>query len=151
MLRLRTAELLLLAIFFLACSTGKPPASQSWAQATGAEAYERLWWKAIQEHDSANVERHLAPIFVLTTTAGIVGREQAVQYFQSLNVNSVSIGDLTVQPEGPDMVVSYTATLSTAAAPRRYYMTTVWQQAKQGWIAITHAEVPAEGEGTTQK
>jgi hypothetical protein len=44
------------------------------------------------------------------------------------------------------MVVSYVATLQTkSAAPQRYFMTTVWQQAKSGWIAIAHSEVPASG------
>jgi hypothetical protein len=42
--------------------------------------------------------------------------------------------------------VSYVATMQTksSTAAQRYYMTTVWQQAKSGWIAIAHNEVSAQ-------
>jgi len=143
-LKLLIATALLLP--FLGCSEAKPPRSQAWSQATGAEAYERLWWKAVQEHDAANFERHLAPIYTLTTPAGIADREQALQYFQALALTSIELGEVEVKPQGADMVVSYVATLQTnrSPAPQRYYMTTVWQQAKSGWIAIAHSEVPAQ-------
>ena len=69
-----------------------------------------------------------------------------MQYFQKLDVASISFAEFEVKPEGPDRVVSYAATLQTKAsdAPQRYYMTTVWQQVKRGWIAIAHSEVPAK-------
>jgi hypothetical protein len=142
-LKLLVATALLLP--FLGCSEAKPPRSQAWSEATGAEAYERLWWKAIQEQDVPNIERHLAPIYTLTTPAGIADREQALQHFQTLDLTSIEIGELQVKPEGADMVVSYVATFQTksSAVAQRYYMTTVWQQAKSGWIAIAHSEVPA--------
>ena len=134
------------------CSAGKPPQSQGWKEATGTEAYERLWWKAVQERDLPNIERHLAPIYTLATQAGIQDRQQALQHFQSMELTSIEMGELQVKPEGADMVVSYIATLQTksSAAPQRYFMTTVWQQAKSGWIAITHSEVPAEPGGSSQ-
>jgi hypothetical protein len=134
-----------LLVPLLGCSEAKPPRSQGWSEATGAEAYERLWWKAIQDHDVPNVERHLAPIYTLTTPAGISDREQALHHFQTLDLMSAELGEVEVKPEGADMVVSYVATLQTkSAAPQRYFMTTVWQQAKSGWIAIAHSEVPAQ-------
>ena len=137
-----------LALPFIACSEGKPPQSQSWSVATGAEAYERLWWKAIQDRDFKTAELHLAPTYTLTTPSGIQGRDKAMQYFQDLNLTSVTIGELQVQPAGADMVVSYVAMLQTKSspAPQRFYMTTVWQQVKNGWIAIAHSETPAAGE-----
>jgi hypothetical protein len=135
-----------LLVPLLGCSEAKPIRSQGWSEATGAEAYERLWWKAIQEHDLPNVERHLAPIYTLTTPAGISDREQAMHHFQAVDLISIEFGEVQVKPEGADMVVSYVATLQTkSSAPQRYYMTTVWQQAKSGWIAITHSEVPVSG------
>ncbi len=135
---------LFLAVFTLACTEGKPPQSQAWSTATGAEAYERLMWKSIQDGDFKQVERHLAPIYTLTTRSGIAGRDRALDYFRGLNLSDVVIGDLQVSPEGADMVVSYTASLQTkSGAEQKYYMTTVWQQVKKGWIAIAHSEVPA--------
>lgn len=135
-----------IAIPFLACTEGKPPASQGWSVATGAEAYERQWWKSVEDRDFKTAEWHLAPIYTLTTPSGIRDRDAAMKYFQGLDVTSINIADLQVKPEGADMVVSYEATLQTrsAAEPQRYYMATVWQQAKKGWIAITHSETPAQ-------
>ena len=147
MIRLNFLLAIALALSTVACTEGKPPQSQAWSVATGAEAYERLWWKAVQDRDFKNAERRLAPIYTLTTAAGIKEKDQALQYFQGLDLSSISIGELQVKPEGPDMVVSYTATLQTRAAstPQRFYMTTVWQEVKHGWIAIAHTEVPAAG------
>lgn len=149
---MRSAKLVLLVIALLplaGCTEGKPPHSQAWAEATGAEAYERLWWKAVQDHDFKTAERHLAPIYTLTTPAGIQSRDTAMQYFQSLNIASLNIAELEVRPAGPDMVVSYTATLQTnsSSTPQRYYMMTIWQQVTHGWIAIAHSQVPAKPAG----
>lgn len=139
---------LFLAVSIVACTEGKPPQSQAWSAATGAEAYERLMWKSIRDGDFKQVERHLAPIYTLTTRSGIAGRNRALDYFRGLNLSDVVIGDLQVRPEGADMVVSYTASLqSKTGAAQKYYMTTVWQQVKKGWIAIAHSEVPAGGAG----
>ena len=146
MLRVKVAVLAVMSIPLCACTEGKPPQSQTWTAATGAEAYERLWWKAVQDRDFKTAEQHLAPIYTLTTPAGIVGHDKAIQYFQALDLSSINIAELEVKPEGPDMVVSYTATLQTRGSPsaQRCYMTTVWQQVKRGWIAIAHTEVPAK-------
>ena len=142
-LKLSIALALLLPL--VACTEGKPPQSQDWAHATGAEAHERLWWKAIQDHDFHEAERRLAPIYTLTVPSGILEREQAIHYFQSLEITGITLGELQVKPEGPDMVVSYVATVErkSSPTPQRCYMTTVWQQAKRGWVAISHSEVPA--------
>jgi len=147
---LKTLTSLALSLPLLACTEGKPPQSQGWSAATGAEAYERLWWKALQERDFKTAEWHLAPVYTLTTTSGIRDRDEAVHYFQGLDLASVSIAELNVQPEGPDMVVSYVATLQTrtSADPKRYYMSTVWQQVKKGWVAIAHNETPARATET---
>ena len=147
MIRLSLLPIVALAFSTIACTEGKPPESQSWSAATGAEAYERLWWKAVQDRDFKAAERRLAPIYTLTTAAGIKEKDQAIQYFQGLDLSSIGIGDLQVKPEGPDMIVSYTATLQTKAASgsQRFYMTTVWQQVKRGWVAIAHTEVAAAG------
>lgn len=133
------------AAISLSCTQGKPPRFQSWKNATGAEAYERLFWKAIEDGDFAAAERRMAPIYTLTSSAGIATRDKAVEYFRALNLKHIDIADLRVDPEGADMVVSYVATLETrsSSSPARYYMTTVWQQAKLGWIAICHTEVRA--------
>lgn len=145
MSRLHIRILTALLLLTLGCTEGKPPQAQNWSTATGAEAHERLWWKAIQDRDFPNAERRLASIYTLTAPSGILGRDKAMQYFQSLDLTSINIGEMQVNPEGPDMIVSYTATIQTksSSAPQRYYMTTVWQQVKRGWIQIAHSEVPA--------
>jgi hypothetical protein len=142
---LTTVVVLSLSFLLASCTEGKPPQSQGWTAATGAEAFERLWWKALQDRDFKTAEWHLAPIYTLTTSSGIRDRDEAVRYFQGLDLASVSLAELNVKPEGNDMVVSYVATVQTrsAPAPQRYYMATVWQGAKKGWIAIAHSETPA--------
>lgn len=84
-------------------------------------------------------------MYTLTTSAGIKDRQQAMQYFQTLGLTKVDLGELEIKPHGADMVVTYVATIQTksSSAPQRFYMTTVWQEAKKGWMAITHSEVPA--------
>ena len=145
MARLHTLVLLSLSLPFVACTEGKPPQAQNLAAATGAEAYERLWWRAIQDGDFKTAKWHLASIYTLTTSSGIRDREQAVEYFQSMKLSSISLGEIEVKPHGVDMVVSYVATVTSKSSPtsQRLYMTTVWQEAKKGWIAIAHSEVPA--------
>jgi len=152
MFRLRILAAVAMLLPLCACTEGKPPEAQKWPAATGAEAYERLWWQAVQDRDFKVAERHLAPIYTLTTPAGIRGRDQAMQYFQSRDITAINIGDLEVKPQGPDMVVSYSAAVQTrnSTTPQRYYMTTVWQQVTRGWIAIAHTEVPAEKTGDRQ-
>jgi uncharacterized protein DUF4440 len=143
--RLKIFILLGLLLPLAACTEGKPPQSQNWSAATGAEAYERLWWKAIQDGDFKTAEWRLASMYTLTTSSGIRDHDQAIQYFHNLNLTSISLGELEVKPHGADMVVSYLATVQTKSspAPQRFYMTTVWQEVKKGWMAIAHSEVPA--------
>src|SRR5213082_2735796 len=87
----------------LSCSAAKPPQSQGWKEATGTEAYERLWWKAVQERDVPNIERHLAPIYTLATQAGIQDRQQALQHFRSMELTSIEMGELQVKPHGGEL------------------------------------------------
>lgn len=143
MYRLRNVAVLFPVILALSCTEGRAPQSQSWKDATGAEAYERSFWRAIEDGDVTSAERRLAPIYTLTTSEGIAEREKAIEYFRALNLKHIDIADLRVDPEGADMVVSYMATVATksSSSPVRFYMTTVWQQAKDGWIAICHTEV----------
>ena len=124
------------------CRAGRKPGLSA-----GAEAEKP--WSALEiglQRLLGFLERHLAPIYTLATQAGIQDRQQALQHFQSMELTSIEMGELQVKPQGADMVVSYIATLQTksSAAPQRYFMTTVWQQAKSGWIAIAHSEVPAQ-------
>lgn len=144
MLRLKIWTVICVTALMVSCSEGKPAHLQSWSDATGAEGYERSFWKAIQDRDFDVAERRMAPIYTLTTPTGIAGRDRATQYFRSLGLKNIDIAELQVAPQGNDMVVSYEATLQTRSAsePQRYYMTSVWQQVKRGWIMIAHNEVP---------
>lgn|SRR5579884_199680 len=143
--RLKDVAVFILVFLSIGCTEARPPMSESWKDATGAEAYERLFWKAITDADFTDAERRMAPIYTLTNPSGIATRDKAIEYFHTLNLKHIDIADLRVDPEGADMVVSYVATLETnsSSSPVRYYMTTVWQQLKRGWIAICHSEVKA--------
>lgn len=145
---MRRCELFIIicvAALTVSCTEGKPPQLQSWKEATGAEAYERSFWKFVEDGDFALAERSLAPIYTLATSDGVAGRDKAVEYFRSLNLKRIDMADVRVDPQGADMVISYVATLESKSSPvpRRYYITTVWQQVKSGWIAICQSEIPA--------
>lgn len=120
------------------------PKTAKWTNATGGEQFERLLWQDVKQKDWKSVEEHLAPTYVLTSSAGVRDRGAALDYFKQLDLRDVTISDLAIQPGGTDMVVTYTATLSTAAGERKYVMSTVWQQQKKGWMALTHSEAPAQ-------
>ena len=140
----RRSVLMLLAaglVLVLAGCTMWQQKPSAWSNATGAEQFERLLWQEIQAKHWPEVERRLAPTFVEVTSTGSRDRAQALERLQALDLAAYSLGDLQVRPAGGDMVVAYTITLrASSGAQTTLHMITVWQQVKDGWIAIAHSE-----------
>lgn len=123
------------------------PKHPTWSNATGAEQHERLMWQAVRDKDWANMERHLAPTFVGVDAAGrAFDRAGWMEYWKSAQLKEFSLGEVSVQPEGADMVVAYVLHLSPPAASatedRGIRVVSVWQQVKTRWILIATSHTP---------
>ncbi|MFZ3263987.1 MAG: nuclear transport factor 2 family protein [Terriglobales bacterium] len=136
---------------------GEHPA-RTWSEATGGEGLERVFWKEVAARNWVEVERALASNYVGVTPGGTLDREATLAQYRQWQLKSYSLGDVKTEMNGSTVVVTYTIALSgtlsgTAAngtagsgaadsqplpsAPQR--MMTVWQQQKNGWVAITHS------------
>src|SRR5215470_17520344 len=126
----------------------KGPAKGTWAAATGAEELERLMWQSIRDKQWNEVENHLAPMFVGVDTHGKqYDRAAWLDHWKSVQVRNYSLGEITVQPNGADMVVSYEVhvggEMSGQAIPDvGVRVVSVWQQLKKGWVMISQSGTP---------
>ena len=140
------ATLIVLQFFILnGCFRGS--SKPGWSTSSGAEEYERLMWQAIRDKDWMEVEHHLAPVFVGVNTNGQKFDHAGwVDYWKSLQVKDFSLGELTVEPEGADMVVIYDLQLSGASGSSifagKIRVVSIWQQLKAGWVLISQAQTP---------
>src|SRR5258708_34509335 len=137
------ASVLLLCLLVSGCTIGKQPKNPSWKGATGAEQYERLLWKAIQEKNWTEVQAHLAPAFVAVLPDGRkLDRAQWIEHWKSQPLRELSLGEVSVQPNGADMVIVYELHLQADGIPadgKGIRVVSVWQQLKRGWILISQA------------
>lgn len=133
---------------FLAGCTGGEPKHPTWNNSTGAEQHERLMWKAIQGKDWVNVERHLSPTFVGVNAEGrMFDRAGWLELWKNAQVTDVALGELQVQPEGPDMKVTYIlhmASSEKAPAASGQRVVSVWQQLKTRWLLSTISITPIQ-------
>ena len=128
---------------FLGCAG--PPKHPTWNNATGAEQYERLMWQAAHQKDWTNFERQLAPAFVGIEPGGAaVNRDAWVQYWKSTAVGEYSIGEVAVQPEGPDLVITYVIDFagSAGASSQQMRVISVWQQVKSRMVLTASSVTP---------
>lgn len=133
---------------FLAGCTGGEPKHPTWNNSTGAEQHERLMWKAIQGKDWVNVERRLSPTFVGVNAEGrMFDRAGWLELWKNAQVTDVALGELQVQPEGPDMKVTYIlhmASSEKAPAASGQRVVSVWQQLKTRWLLSTISITPIQ-------
>jgi uncharacterized protein DUF4440 len=128
------------------------PQHPTWKNATGGEMHERLMWRAIRDKDWKNFEQHLAPAFVGVDPGGNrYDRAGWVEHWKSSNVGEVSIGDISVQPEGADMVITYLLNLPPAPTSASgiigsMRVISVWQEVKSRWILTASTMTPVRGD-----
>jgi hypothetical protein len=128
---------------------GNRPA-RAFADATGGEALERVFWNQVKTANWVEIERVLSSNYLGVASAGAAGtagsmdRAAALNQYRTWQVKDYAIGDLKTELNGSTMVVTYSITLSGTAgsqplpsAPQQ--MMTVWQQQKSGWIVIAHS------------
>lgn len=123
-----------------------PPKHPTWKNATGAEQYERLMWQAVRRKDWTNFERQLAPAFVGIEASGeAVDRAAWVQYWKSAAISDYSIGEVSVQPNGPDLVITYVISFAGSgdSSSRQMRVLSVWQQVKSRLVLTASSVTPA--------
>jgi hypothetical protein len=125
------------------------PKHPTWTNATGAEQHERLMWKAVQEKSWADFEHHLSATFVGVNAEGkLFDRAGWLEQWKNAPVQDFSLGELQVQPEGPDMKVTYTLQIQAAGtAPAQsagLQVVSVWQQVKKGWVLSATSMTPIQ-------
>jgi len=145
MTRSLAVSILLLTCILTGC--WKEPKKSDWKNAPGAEQYERLLWQAIHEKNWNEVEHHLAATFVGVSASGQkFDRRGWVEYWKGLQITDFSMGELTVEPNGPDMVVTYDLHLTRATGAAipdgGVRMVSVWQQVKNGWVLTAESATP---------
>jgi Domain of unknown function (DUF4440) len=127
----------------LAGCSGEPK-HPTWKNATGAEQHERLMWKAIHDKDWASYESHLSGTFVGVNASGqLFDRAGWLDQWKSSPVQDFSLGELQVQPEGPDMKVTYIIQFQGTQGPG-LRVVSVWQQLKKGWILSAISMTPVQ-------
>lgn len=134
-------------VFCLLLLTGcsGEPKHPKWSNATGAEQHERLMWKAVQEKDWLNFQRHLSATFVGVNASGkLLDRAGWVDQWKNSPPQDFALGELQVLPEGPDMKVTYTIQFQGAQASS-IQVVSVWQQLKKGWILSAMSMTPVQG------
>ncbi len=140
------AAICLFTVLFAGGCAG-PPKHPNWSNATGAEQYERLMWKAVREKDWKNFEGHLAPTFVGVNARGeALDRAGWLGYWKAAPVGDYLVGEIAVQPEGADMVVTYPLHISQPGASvdsgSGLRVVSVWQTVKSRWVLISTSVTP---------
>jgi hypothetical protein len=134
-------------VCLVAAGCAGSPRHPAWNTATGAGEYERLMWKAVQEKEWNTVERRLSPTFVGVNPEGkVFDRAGWLAYWTSAQVREFVLGDFSVQPEGPDMKVTYVLQFHSdggkSAGGSR--VVSVWQQINTRWTLTATAMTPIQ-------
>ena|SRR5689334_8827476 len=139
----------LIAFVVMAGCAGEPK-HPTWNNATGAEHHERLLWQAVRDKDWANVERRLSATFIGVNAEGqMLDRAGWLAYWKGAQAGDFSLGDVSVQPEGEDMKVTYILHLQgiakqSAVPASGVRVVSVWQQVKTRWMLTTTSIIPIQ-------
>ena len=127
-----------------ACTMNREHPARSFAEATGGEGLERMFWKNIAAGNFTEIERVLASNYMGMTPGATLDRAAALDQYRQWQVKDYSLGDLKTEMNGSTFVVTYTITLNGTAGSQPLpagpqHMMTVWQQQKAGWVEIAHS------------
>ena len=128
----------------LAGCSGEPK-HPTYKNATGSEQYEKMLWQAIQQKDWGTFERQLSGTFVGVNAQGqAFDRAGWVDFWKNAQVSQFTLGEAQVQPEGPDMKVTYIIQFQGQQSSLR--VVSVWQQMKKVWILSAVSMTPVQGQ-----
>ena len=111
---------------------------------SSAEQYERILWSEVQDKHWEKIPGLLSNNVMYSIDGKVMSKDQVLSYLQSEKIAGVSITNMVVKPNGPDMTLNYTLQLSLAGGPpQTFTAVSVWQQVGSNWILIAHMEQPA--------
>jgi len=136
----------LIAVLLLeaGCTMFKEHPATTFAEATGGEGLERVFWKNVTAGKWTEVDRVIASNYSGVTAGGTLDKAAALEQYRQWKLKEYSLGDLKTEMNGDTIVVTYTITLNGtvggATLPSTpQHMMSVWQQQKSGWIEIAHS------------
>jgi hypothetical protein len=129
------------------CTMFKEQPANTFAQATGGEGLERVFWKHIAAGNWTEIDRALASNYAGVTASGTLDKTAALEQYRQWQLKEYSLGDLKTELNGSTIVVTYTITLNgnaggnggTPLSSGPQHMMSVWQQQKSGWVEIAHS------------
>jgi len=133
------------------CTMWKQKPVRSWNAATGGEHLERLFWDTVKDKDWSELERHVSPEFVYVGPSGIHEKLAALNFFEHLDIQNLSMGEITVRPSGGEViVVTYVLNLQATRDGKplssgEFRVTSTWQQIDSKWMLIARAHTAAVG------
>jgi len=145
-----TLIILALSLTLTACTLWSQSKNPSWTNATGAEQFEHLMYKALKDKNWIDLEGHLSSNFVYLSAEGKMDKDQTMQLFRKADIKDFTLGDFTTTPSGTDIICTYTLTMKGTIGgqpipetPNR--IMTIWQQGKSGWQQIAESEIAMPG------
>ena len=151
---MRGAALSCVVLLFLSmtgCTMWPEKSVHQWQSATGGEHLERLFWDTVKDKSWLELEQHLAPTFVYVGPSGIHEKVAALDYFESLQIKDLTLGEMTVRPSGGDVVVvTYVLNIDATRkgkplSAKEFRVTSTWQQIDKKWLLISRSHTPAVG------
>jgi hypothetical protein len=138
--------LALMAVMLLeaGCTMYGEHPEKGFADATGGEGLERVFWKSVATANWTAVERVLASNYAGETAGATLDRDAALAQYRQWQLKEYSLGDVKTELNGSTIVVTYTITLNGSAGGAALpagpqHMMSVWQQQKSGWVEIAHS------------
>ncbi|HVM92560.1 MAG TPA: nuclear transport factor 2 family protein [Terriglobales bacterium] len=126
------------------CTMFKEKPAGSFAEATGGEGFERVFWKHVAAANWTEIDHAIAGNYSGVSAGGTLDKAAALDQYRQWQLKDFSIGNLKTEMNGNTIVVTYTITLNGSAGsqplpsgPQR--MMSVWQQQKSGWVEIAHS------------
>src|SRR5271155_3318585 len=142
--------ILVLSFTLTACTLWSQSKNPSWNNATGAEQFEKLMYKALKDKNWIDLESHLSSNFVYLGAEGKKDKDQTMQMLRTTDIKDYTLGDFTTTPSGTDIICTYTLTMKGTIggqpipeSPTR--IMTIWQQGKSGWQQIAESEITIAG------
>ncbi len=129
------------------CTMWDAQKNPSWKMATSSEHLTELFWQDIQKKNWRDIEAHVAPTAILVGPPGVLHREQFIAHLKQFEITDFHIGEISSQPAGADMVVTYVinlkGTMNGQPVPAEpITMMSVWQEVGGKWLLIAHSFHP---------
>jgi ketosteroid isomerase-like protein len=144
------AAILLTVSLLAGCTLWREHPARKFADATGGEQLERVFWQQVKDQQWADLERHLAANLVAVMPTGSLDKTRMLEQLKQTRLERYSLGEFQVEWSGDTMVVAYTmnAQGTGGGAPLSsdpVHLVNVWQKINHDWVLIAHSVVPAVG------